>query len=61
VVNQDGIEHSLTADAAGSSGPLFDTGLFGKGEERTITAPAAGTYAFHCERHPSMTGTLTVE
>ena len=61
VLNEDGIEHSLTADDAGDSGPLFDTGLFKKGEERSFVAPGPGTYAFRCARHASMKGTLKVE
>jgi plastocyanin len=61
VVNKDGIQHSLTAEATGDSGPLFDTDFIAKGGEGTIIAPAPGTYAFHCKRHASMTGTLKVE
>jgi plastocyanin len=26
----------------------------------TFTAPAAGTYPFHCDVHPNMKGTVTV-
>jgi plastocyanin len=55
--NQDGTAHTLTADDGG-----FDTGPVAAGESATISAPAEpGTYAFHCEIHPSMTGQLTVE
>ncbi len=53
--NKDGIEHSVTA--AG----MFDTGLFGKGESRTLTFDKAGTFAFKCARHGSMTGVIVVE
>ena len=60
VANQDGIQHSLTADEGGA-GPLFDTDFIGKGEEGSFDAPPPGTYAFHCKRHNSMTGTLKVE
>ena len=61
VVNNDGTNHSITADAADGATPAFDTGLFGQGEERTLDAPPPGTYGFHCMRHPSMKGTLIVE
>lgn len=55
--NQDGTAHTLTADDGS-----FDTGPVAAGESATVTAPSApGTYAFHCEIHPSMTGELTVE
>jgi plastocyanin len=57
VTNEDGTQHSLTADEGG----LFDTGLLGRGEQGSFAAPAAGTYTFHCQRHPSMQGTLTVQ
>jgi len=58
--NQDGIEHSVTADKTSGNMPVFATGLFTKGETRTIVLETAGTYAFHCLRHPSMTGTISV-
>jgi len=53
-VNADGIAHSATAAS-------FDTGLFKKGEQREITFSKAGSFAYHCERHKSMKGTVTVE
>ncbi len=61
VSNNDGTNHSFTADAAEGAAPAFDTGLFGKGEEASVVAPAPGAYGFHCARHPSMKGTLKVE
>ncbi|HEX4867203.1 MAG TPA: cupredoxin domain-containing protein [Acidimicrobiales bacterium] len=55
--NQDGTAHTLTADDG-----AFDTGPVAPGESATLSAPSEpGTYAFHCEIHPSMTGQLTVE
>jgi plastocyanin len=55
--NQDGTAHTLTADDG-----AFDTGPVAAGESATVSAPAdPGTYAFHCDIHPSMTGQLTVE
>lgn len=57
VTNADGAPHTLTA-----SDGEFDTGLLGSGESGEITLPSTpGTYAFFCELHPSMTGTVTVE
>ena len=48
--------HHLKSDDGTTfdSGTLAPNGLF----EATITAP--GTYAYHCEIHPGMTGTVTV-
>lgn len=57
VTNADGAPHTLTARDG-----EFDTGLLGSGESGDITLPSTpGTYAFFCELHPSMTGTVTVE
>lgn len=53
--NEDGAPHTATA-TDGS----FDTGRLAKGESATITAPAAGEYAYICAVHPMMKGTLTV-
>jgi len=56
--NQDGAPHTMTAD----EGDAFDTGRVDGGSRGEVTAPQApGDYAFHCEVHPSMTATLTVE
>jgi plastocyanin len=52
--NNDGAEHSATAAGA------FDTGLFAKGESRTLAFDTAGTFAYRCSRHGSMTGEIVV-
>lgn len=55
--NKDDAPHTMTADD-----DAFDTGNVDGGASATVTAPSEpGEYAFHCEVHPSMTGTLTVE
>jgi plastocyanin len=55
--NQDSFDHTLTADDGS-----FDTGHVAGGETKEFEAPdKAGTYAFHCSIHSSMTGTLTVQ
>lgn len=56
--NRDSVSHSFTAD----DGKSFDSGLVGKDQVKTITAPTApGTYPFHCTPHPFMKGILIVE
>lgn len=58
VENVDGVAHTLTTTTAGTS---FDTGNLGGGASGSFVAPTdPGTYAFFCQIHPSMTGTLTV-
>lgn len=52
VTNQDGTDHSLTADNGS-----FDTGVFSSGS-KTITISKPGTYTIHCRIHNFMTGTI---
>ncbi|MFJ8429932.1 cupredoxin domain-containing protein [Kitasatospora sp. NPDC094019] len=60
VTNQDSTGHTLTAIAPNAG--AFDTGLLEQGRSATITAPTApGSYPFHCDVHPTMTGTLVVQ
>ena len=57
VTNKDTVEHSFTFKDAGA-----DTDVEGGEDAKvTFTAPAAGSYEFHCKYHPSaMKGTVTV-
>ncbi|MFJ4669170.1 cupredoxin domain-containing protein [Kitasatospora purpeofusca] len=60
VTNQDSAGHTLTAIAPNAG--AFDTGLLEQGKSATITAPTTpGSYPFHCDVHPTMTGTLVVQ
>jgi plastocyanin len=54
-VNNDTAPHTATADDGS-----WDTGEIAPGESATVTLDTAGTFAFHCEFHPTMTATLTV-
>ena len=56
VKNEDGTTHTVTSD----DGSSFNVTVDGGGKA-TFTAPTKpGSYAFHCNIHHSMTGTLTV-
>ncbi|KAA0111122.1 cupredoxin domain-containing protein [Mycolicibacterium sp. P1-5] len=57
VTNSDGVEHTVTAD----SGSAFNVEVDEKGTA-TFTAPSQpGTYAYHCNYHPTMHGQLIVQ
>jgi plastocyanin len=57
VENRDGASHTFTPNAAGAWQPCTLSG----GQSCTITAPGApGNYAYRCDFHATMTGTLTV-
>ena len=56
IENTSGAPHTFTAD-----GGEFDV-EYGPDASATVDVPAeAGDYAFHCNIHPSMAATLTVE
>lgn len=54
-VNDDPVPHSATA-RDGS----WDTGLFGRGESRSVTFSQPGEWAYYCLIHPWMTAVLRV-
>ena len=57
VSNADGTAHTVTADDKTS----FDTSRIEGGASKTFTAPTkAGTYAYHCNIHDYMKGSLVV-
>jgi plastocyanin len=55
VQNNDNVTHTVTSDDG-----KFDISI-DAGKSGTFTAPAAGTYKFHCKIHSQMHGTLTVQ
>ncbi|MDA2938106.1 cupredoxin family copper-binding protein [Acidobacteria bacterium AH-259-A15] len=55
-VNNDGTEHSATADDES-----FDTGLVSEGETASVTFSEPGRYDYHCDPHSFMKGTVVVE
>jgi plastocyanin len=54
--NEDGATHTVTGDDDG-----FDSADLPGGAEFSQTFDEAGTFTYHCEIHPSMTGTVRVE
>lgn len=57
VRNSDGVEHSVTSEAAG----LFDVEVEA-GETGNLTVPSTvGSYPVYCRYHPGMRATLVVE
>jgi plastocyanin len=55
IMNNDTLDHTVT-----DSGGAFDTGHIAPGKTKTITITKAGTYAYHCNIHSFMKGTIQV-
>lgn len=53
--NEDTVPHTATADDGS-----FDTGTIEQGKLGSETFKEPGTFAYHCEIHPSMHGTVEV-
>jgi plastocyanin len=54
-VNNDTVTHTSTAD-----GGAWDSGLITPGGSFSFTFSTAGTFPYHCNIHPGMTGTIVV-
>src|SRR3954453_5757407 len=54
--NADAQTHTATADDG-----TFDTGSISGNTSKSVTVTKAGTFAYHCKIHPTMTATLVVE
>ena len=55
--NCDNVQHSSTSDAIEG----WDSGLISPNTTYEHTFGQAGRFPYHCEPHPSMTGTIVVE
>jgi plastocyanin len=53
--NSDAQAHTATANDGS-----FDTGTINNGASQTVTFSTAGTFAYHCEFHSDMAGTVVV-
>ena len=54
--NQDSTNHTVTADKG-----EFNSSQLANGATFSFKFDTAGTYAYHCSIHPSMTGTVVVQ
>ena len=50
------VPHTASSDTAG----VFDSGNLGTGQSFSRTFTQAGTFAYHCNVHPGMTGSVIV-
>jgi plastocyanin len=55
VANEDGVTHTFTANDG-----AFDTGDVNGGRRVRVTVDRNGTFAYHCDIHPFMRGTVQV-
>lgn len=55
-INSDNVPHEIVADDDSFQGPTLQPG-----ESFIHTFTQAGTYAYHCQIHPSMKGTIIVK
>ena len=60
VTNADDTEHTVTFGTPEQKDARLTGAVLAKGGSAAITPKTPGVYAFYCERHPFMTGTLTV-
>ena len=60
-VNMDSVEHSVESGTHDAPADLFDSGLLGHMESFSYTFDRPGTYVYHCDPHPAMTGTIVVQ
>jgi len=58
-----GENHSVVSNAVedGSAGDLFDSGVIDTGGLYIRKFDTVGTFAYHCDAHQTMTGTIIVE
>ena len=60
VTNADDVEHTVTFGTPDRKDARLTGAVLGEGGSAAIVAATPGVYPFFCERHPFMTGTLTV-
>jgi|AntDryMetagUQ255_1029468.scaffolds.fasta_scaffold13358_1 plastocyanin len=59
--NEDSAPHTATSGQPPGADGVFDTGNLTKGESKRVTVSEAGTFAYYCQLHPFMKGTVIVK
>ncbi len=60
-INDDNIEHTVTALTVPQGASLFDSGFIGQGKTFTETLTIPGVYKYTCAWHPWLAGVITVK
>jgi amicyanin len=59
-VNMDGVDHTVSFGVHGDHAGAVDSGMMGHMGTFAYTFADPGTYEYHCNPHPYMTGTVVV-
>lgn len=59
--DNDATIHTVTSSTVPSGATPFNSGYLNPGDTFTYTFTIPGVYAYHCQLHPWMTGTVTVK
>lgn len=59
--NEDTAPHTATSGELPKPDGVFDTDIIEKGESKSVKLDKAGTFAYYCELHPFMKGTVIVK
>ena len=59
--NEDTAPHTATSGESPKPDGVFDTDIIEKGESKSVKLAKAGTFAYYCELHPFMKGTVIVK
>lgn len=60
-VNDDSVDHTVSAFIAPAGGPMFNSGLIRPGETFSATLTVAGVYKYTCSWHQWLAGEITVK
>ena len=60
-INMDHVSHTVESGTHENPTGLFESGLLGHMESFSHTFTELGTYVYHCDPHPYMTGKIIVE
>ena len=60
-INMDTVTHSLESGTHEAPTGLFESALLNHMQSFSYTFKAPGTFVYHCDPHPYMTGTILVE